>query len=80
MEIDEAESADAIVIKGDGSAVTVSSRHEGAQVRIISANGAIIETGIASAQPFVSRPLQRGVYLVSAATQSGTLRRKVAIE
>ena len=78
--INEAESADAIVIKGDGSAVTVSSRHEAAQVRIISANGAIIETGIASAQPFVSRPLQRGVYLVSAATQSGTLRRKVAIE
>ena len=78
--INEAESADAIVIKGDGSAVTVSSRHEAAQVRIISANGAIIETGIASAQPFVSRPLQRGVYLVSAATQSGTLRHKVAIE
>lgn len=78
--INEAECADAIVIKGDGSAVTVSSRHEAAQVRIISANGAIIETGIASALPFVSHPLQRGVYLVSAATQSGTLRHKVAIE
>lgn len=78
--IDGQQTASGITVTSDGTAVTVSSSHEVAHVRIISANGAVTATGIATDNPYVSHPLPHGIYIVCASTQTGIIRHKVAIE
>ena len=78
--IDGQQTAGGITVTSDGTAVTVSSSHEVAHVRIISASGAVTATGIATDNPYVSHPLPHGIYIVCASTQTGIIRHKVAIE